>query len=492
MSRRRLGVWAGALAAAAVGSAWSFLPGSTRGWNRLEADNIRTAAVGRSDLTVWITAGGQVESAKETVVTCELENLQFSSKGQSLFAGGSTTILTLLAEGSTVRSDDVLCRLDSSEYEELVRQQQLKVQTSTSERDRAVLDLDAARAQLKEFRDGIRAQRIEEYEGKIAAFESELERARDRLTWSERMLTRKYVTAAQVAADRHNLIRCELNVSEFRSARKSYIEYEADSAIRKLDLRIQGLESMRKFQDQRLDRQLTQLRQFQRQVDRCTIRAPHAGFLIYAPTPDGRVVVEEGAWVRQKQPLFRLPDLSRLVVRTLLHESVVNRIRRGMRARVKIEALQGQQFEGSVVSVGQLPLTPRNWTESEEIKNYEGRVALDGAPKGLLPGMSAEVEIEAGRHAGALVIPSEALAVEGGKEFCYVAAAGEDMERRAVDVDPATEDMLEVMSGLKEGERVVLNPSEIKSELEDGEHAGAGSSEADPAAAGGKPVGAPN
>ena len=476
MGRWRRAVWAGALASAAVGSAWTFRPGPSRGWNRLEAANVRTAAVGRSDLTVWINAGGQVASVQDTVVTCELENLQFSSKGQTISAGGSTTILSLLPEGSTVREDDVLCRLDSSDYEELVRQQRLKLQTSIVERERASLDLQAAQAQLREFRDGIRPQRIEEYEGKIAAFEADLDRARDRLVWAERMLARNYVTAAQASADRHNLKRCELNVSEFRSALKSYIAYESDAAIRKFDLRIQGLESMLRFQDQRLERQRFQLKGFERQVDRCTVRAPHAGFLIYAPGPDGRAVLEEGARVRQKQPLFRLPDLTRLEVRTLLHESVVNRIRRGMRARVKIEALQGRGYEGSVVSVAQLPLPARHWTESEEIKNYEGRVALDGSPKGLLPGMSAEVEIEAGRHAGALVIPSEALAIEDGHEFCYVAAAGEDMERRAVDVDPATEDMLEVKSGLVEGERVVLNPSEM-----------------DPAAAiGGKPAGVAN
>ncbi len=466
--------WAGLLAALAVGSAWSLRPGASRGWTRLEADSFRTATVERSDLTVWITAGGQVASARDTVVACELENLQFSSRGQSLFAGGSTTILSLLPEGSTVRADEVLCRLDSTEYEELVRQQQLKVQTSTTDRDRAGLDLDAAKAGLVELRDGLRVQKIEEYQGKIAAFQAELDRARDRLAWSERMLDRKYVTAASVAADRQNLVRCQLNVKEFRSALKSYMAYEADTAIRKMEFRIQGLESQKKYQDQRLDRQQFQLRHFQKQVDRCTVKAPHAGFLIYAAAPDGRAVVEEGAWVRQKQPLFRLPDLSKLEVRAVLHESVVDRIRRGMRARVKIESQQGREYPGAVIAVDQLPRTARHWTESEEIKNYEGRVVLDGSPEGLLPGMSAEVEIEAGRHPGALLIPSEALAVEDGQEFCYVADAdgGEEMERRAVDVDRATEDRLEVKSGLAEGERVVLNPPEADTTAVVGDAAG--------------------
>ena len=72
--------------------------------------------------------------------------------------------------------------------------------------------------------------------------------------------------------------------------------------------------------------------------------------------------------------------------------------------------------------------------------------------------MSAEVEITISLRQGVLTIPAEALAVELGRDVCYVRNP-EGLERREVKLGKSTRDLLEVVDGLEEGEEVVNDPS---------------------------------
>ena len=82
------------------------------------------ANVRRMDLYPALTASGRVESSKRTLIECELEDITIGVMGQRVSAGGASVLLSVIPEGSLVRRGDVLAVLDSSDYEELLRQQQ--------------------------------------------------------------------------------------------------------------------------------------------------------------------------------------------------------------------------------------------------------------------------------------------------------------------------------------------------------------------------------
>jgi len=106
-----------------------------------------------------------------------------------------------------------------------------------------------------------------------------------------------------------------------------------------------------------------------------------------------------------------------------------------------------------VTGVSQLPAV--NWRS--DVRYFDSVVKLDDVPRGILPGMTAQVEIELDRRDDVLAIPAEAVAHEDGRKFCYVVHdAG--LERREVKLGNSTLDLLEVDEGLSEGEQVVLNP----------------------------------
>ncbi|MFI5460128.1 MAG: efflux RND transporter periplasmic adaptor subunit, partial [Isosphaerales bacterium] len=165
---------------------------------------------------------------------------------------------------------------------------------------------------------------------------------------------------------------------------------------------------------------------------------------------------------RQRQELFYLPDLSEMEVQVVLNESIVDRVRPGMRAAVRFEALPKLVLEGVVVSVGQIPKRERVESDNQrgeetDVRFYVSVVKLDAVAPGLKPGMTTRVHIALSPRENVLAIPHQAVKSDHGKKVCFV-AHDESLERREVRIGHETIDLVEVTSGLVEGELVALNP----------------------------------
>ncbi len=156
------------------------IPASWRSDERLQ--HLPTMTVGKVDLSTVLTAWGRVESSSNTIISCELERLEIRAQGgRSMSSGGASMILTLIDEGTQVKKGDVLCTLDSSEYEELVRTQEIKTEQADAARQQAKLSFEVAELAVEEFRNGLYNQQLQSYEGMIALSQSDVERTGDRL-----------------------------------------------------------------------------------------------------------------------------------------------------------------------------------------------------------------------------------------------------------------------------------------------------------------------
>ncbi len=74
--------------------------------------------------------------------------------------------------------------------------------------------------------------------------------------------------------------------------------------------------------------------------------------------------------------------------------------------------------------------------------------------------MTAEVEFDVDHCTDVLAVPSEAIAIEGGRDVCYVAGV-DGLERRPVTLGRSNRDLLEVKRGLAEGDHVLLRPEKL-------------------------------
>jgi HlyD family secretion protein len=412
-------------------------------------------------LSPTLTASGQVESSKRTVIECQLQNIAVGVRGERLAAGGASVLLSVVPEGTVVQRGDVLAVLDSSDYEELLRVQRITVERAKADKLQAELDHEIAKLAVREFREGTMKEAIEEAQGRITLARADLERATDRRNWSLRMKAKGYVSASTVSSDEYTVARMAEALKQEESAFHVFQKYTAAKTVRELEGAVKGTEAILEYQVLRTQRHLDRLATLEKQVGLCTIRAPHDGFVIYANNPRRQITIEAGIPVRQNQPLFYLPDLKAMEVVALLHESIVDEIRPGMRALVAVEGLPNRTMEGRVEAVA--PLATFEWRS--DVRYFQGIVKLTDVLPGLRPGMTAHVQIAMPRRQNVLAVPPEAVADDDGQNVCFVVHdAG--LERREVKLGEVTRDMTEVTDGLREGEQVVLNPSIDEAELE--------------------------
>jgi HlyD family secretion protein len=214
---------------------------------------------------------------------------------------------------------------------------------------------------------------------------------------------------------------------------------------------------------------------------------------------DGNVIElsrEIGERVRgsdfNEDTVMTVAALNNMQVKIEVGEHEVVYLKNGQRAELSVDALEGQNFEGSVVEIAQKATIKNPGTESE-VTTFPVKVALDSRPPGVLPGMSSEVRITAETHENALIVPIQAVTVRPdrslpdsqppGETSLSAKKRGETLAKIVFVVDPdnkarprrvrtgiASDTDLEVLDGIKEGERVVEGPFRtVSKELKDGD-----------------------
>ena len=144
----------------------------------------------RTDLAPILSAPGRLESAKRTVIRCQLENMAGTA------GGSASTMLSVVPEGTNVKQGDLLATLDASNYEELQRQQVITVEQAKASHLQAELDLEIALLAVREYRDGIVEETLKGMEGSLAMARSDLSRAAEHLNWTEKMSGKGYSSLA--------------------------------------------------------------------------------------------------------------------------------------------------------------------------------------------------------------------------------------------------------------------------------------------------------
>jgi HlyD family secretion protein len=267
------------------------------------------------------------------------------------------------------------------------------------------------------------------------------------------MKAKGYVSASTVASDEYAAAQLELTLQREEGELDVFRRFTVPRTLRELEGEILGARANLDYLTLRARRHLERLETLQRQVDLCTIRAPHDGYVIHANDARRSILIEEGMPVRQNQTLFYLPDLDDMEVVALLNESIVEEVKVGMTASVQVEGIPHRFMRGRVTKVAQLAVP--DWRS--DVRYFEGTVKLEDPLPGLKPGMSAQVEVQMARRQDVLAVPSEAITMADGQDVCFV-VRGEDLERRPVKLGRVTLEMTEITHGLQEGEQVVLKP----------------------------------
>ena len=175
--------------------------------------------------------------------------------------------------------------------------------------------------------------------------------------------------------------------------------------------------------------------------------------LFYVRTPVGGRIIDRtailGRFADEATALFTVADLSRVWLIARVFERDAVNLQIGSIAHVTLAALPGQEFDGRVTQIGrQVDAGSRTVAVRVELANADGV---------LRPGMSANARLEVmGQTQTALVVPAAALQRVGERWLAFVPHGGQEFEMRPVGRGRDLGNDVEIVSGLKAGETVVV------------------------------------
>lgn len=438
----------------------------------------------RADFLISIVEGGTIEAVREVVIRSEVE--------------GTARVIYIVPEGKVVKKDDLLVELDSSQVQDAVNvqqinvekaqfaliqaEQQLEIQKSIgdSEVAAALLKVEFAESDFKKYvaEDGEARQLRRNAEIEIQTVLENLRINEDRYNWTTNLYANGYETKANLDKDMLSVLQSKLKHEQATNAlalletfdiKKKTRELEAllDEATNNLArVKLQNDRKLEQYkadvvtQKSTLDLSMAKLERDKKQLVACKVYAPQDGMVVYAGGGGDRrfsseSMIEEGAVVRNRQELIKLPDISEMKLIVKVHESQINNVHIGQPAYVVLDAKPDKRFSGAVNRVAPLPDSQSRWS-NPNLKVYVTEVLVTEPLPNVKPGVSARAEIVVTNLEKVLTVPIQSVTTHKGQQVVFLA----DNPKKPLPVTVGLYNIkfIEITSGLKEGDRVLLSP----------------------------------
>jgi HlyD family secretion protein len=329
----------------------------------------------------------------------------------TLYARSAGFVDLAIQAGDKVSKDQVLATVDSPELTNKLKQEQATLDSLNLDVERAEIDHRKQQLASKKTLDQARIDRV------TAA--REVER-------NQKAFTAGALPELDVLRAKDALAKADLTVT---------------NAEKDADLEKDSLAFELKTKRLALDRQKLLVEDVTRQVDELKVRSPVDGQV-------GQLIVQQRANVAANAPLMTVIDLSALEVEVQIPEVFAHDLSIGMPAEVQEG---GNKFAGQVSAV------------SPEVVNGQvtGRVrfSADSKPAGLRQNQQLTTRILMDEHPNVLMVDRGPFVDSGAGRVAYV-VHGDMAERTAIQVGATSLNAVEIVSGVKEGDRIVISSTD--------------------------------
>ncbi len=477
----RWAFWLGLAMLVAVGG-FSYASLQHKGSDAGTGKAIFTAQKG--PLTISVTEKGTIQAREQLILKNEVE--------------GNTTILYLVPEGTRVKQGDLLVELDSSRQQDELLDQQIRVQNAEAsyitsrenlevtknqakaDIDKAQLEFDFAVQDRLKFVEGEFPKMVMEADNRITITTEELRRAREKVDWSQKLAANSYISQSELDSDKLALTRAELNLKLAQEELKLLQQYtykrtlaqldsdvsQNEMALERIKLRaaanIVQAEADLQAKKSEFERQQARMTKIEQQIAKAKIFAPMAGLVVYATSAQSggfrgnQEPLAEGQSLRERQELIYLPTTDSFMAAVKVHETSLEKIRLGLPVRITVDALPGRTYTGRVATIAPLP-DAMSIFMNPDLKVYNTQIHIEGSGQDLRNGMSCAAEIIVDHIDNAISVPVQSVLRIGGRPHVYVVDAS-DEQPRPVELGQDNNSLAHIRDGLKEGERVLLNP----------------------------------
>ena len=325
----------------------------------------------------------------------------------TLYAPAAGTVTLKVRAGDAIKRDQPLAEIDSPELRSRLTQEQSTLASLEAEARRATLDAQLARSNARKLLDQAQIERV--------AAERDLER-------NQRAFEGGAVAQVDVARAQDALKKAEIGLAHA----------EQDHGLQGQGV---ALDTRNRFL--LVERQRSIVAELQRQVDGLNIRSPVDGVV-------GTVAIAERTVVPVNQALLTVVDLRELEVELPVPESYADDLALGMAAEI---TYGNQMYSGKLRSV------------SPEVVNGQvmARVSFAGKrPTGMRQNQRVNTRVLIEEKPNVLMVQRGPFLDAGGGRIAYV-IDGDTAIKRPITVGSSSLSDVEILSGLKQGERIVIS-----------------------------------
>jgi RND family efflux transporter MFP subunit len=398
-----------------------------------------THTVARDTLAVMVTENGAVESSNNKEIKCHVK--------------GGSTVLWVIETGTIVQPGDELVKLDQSQIEDKILQQKIVYESALANKITAESDVAVAETSVTEYLEGTYQEEKSKIEKEIFEAEQALRKAELSLQSALRLTAKGVVKDLQLEGEQFAVDSARKDLELKRTRLESLEKYNKVKSLQELRSKLRAAQAKLASFEASLELEKTRLDREKLQLVNCVIKADTAGMVIFPSmaawkdTPD----ITEGAVVREQQTLLMIPDVSNMQVKVGIHESKIDRLKVGMKAKVQLQDLV---LEGTVSEIAEVT-RPAGWWTGNLVK-YDTKIKLDPHPS-LKPGMSAIVDIILAEHKDVITVPVAAIVEGANGFFCWV-QTNDGVKKRAIRVGDTNDQFTMVLDGLNVGDAAILNP----------------------------------
>lgn len=442
-----------------------------------------------------------------------LHRVEYAQTGERLFERGilvsmdtrpvemrsNGEILEIVPSGTRVKKGDVVARIDSRPTEDKIKDKQLNIESNlidmevaekrydlvkSREENRIKLireQLAYAKMRKEKIVSGLTERELRQLEISYQLAELSLEKAREDFERNQRLFDKGFISETALEPYERRVETAEAYLNELKITIRLKKKNVRPEEIVELDKEIEQYETLIKRKKNAMERRLEQVRKdidiagaykaqneyrikfLKMEIEDCNIRAPMDGIMSIRLHRDWR---SGGQWIEYKPGVRkwkydRIADIvnpGKMRIDFMVHESDINRVHKGQKAEIKLPALPGRTFTGSVIAVDgvgrdRFEVAPRGYDDEETgVTMFKVSAVLEGE-KQLHPGMSAMVEVILEEHRKRLVVPRSAVKLKNGNAVVRK-QTGTGFSDTVISGRPAGMLYFEVTDGLKEGDMI--------------------------------------
>lgn len=200
-----------------------------------------------------------------------------------------------------------------------------------------------------------------------------------------------------------------------------------------------------------LERAQTVLRQLEEQLTKTKILAPFDCTVLTRPVSVGQAVSGSGGF-NSGTEVMTIANLKDMIINTHINQADITRLKVSQQVEIEVEAVPGMKLTGVIER-----LAPQA-TVRNGIKGFATRIALKDLDPHVRPGMTANLSIPIAAADNVLTVPLSAVFTEETERFVLLKKADGTLDKRPVTIGVADFFLVEIQSGLKPGEVVLIEP----------------------------------